>query len=396
MRYLGLTLLSLSFSSLYPVRASQQQEMLYGVRSPYLFVLDPAAPHKLNSTWLESKGQVHAVWGLTYDGSQLLSLDLLAESKNLVRIQAENGFTSVIGPTGYLWIGRSLKWHSGHGKLYAIASILLGGNDLYWIDPTTGAATVIAPIQGSATIVTVFAIDPAGQAWAMSLSPNGPGLALFLLDLASGNLFFHGNIKGIASGIVDMDFNSQGQLWASVAGQGPANGLYTIDVATLVATHVLYDQIGFASIAFAPGCVSTMYCTGKPNSEGCIPRLDISGQVSVSQIGAIVTVTDVPTASTGFLTYGLNGRAATPMQGGGTLCVAPPLRHSPLGVARKHSHAWPPCFTWWTMDMSLYLSFQPPLPPGTIINCQWWGRDPGFSAPNNLSLSNGLEFTICP
>jgi len=56
-----------------------------------------------------------------------------------------------------------------------------------------------------------------------------------------------------------------------------------------------------------------------------------------------------------------------------------------------------------SIDMNLFaVSAGPPLPlpaltiPGTVVNCQWWGRDPGFAAPNNTQLSNGLEYLVGP
>jgi hypothetical protein len=150
-----------------------------------------------------------------------------------------------------------------------------------------------------------------------------------------------------------------------------------------------------------PGPVTT-YCTAKTNSLGCTPSIGATGTPSATAAnGFVVRVVNSINNKNGLFFYGVTGRAATPFQGG-TLCVNSPIRRT-SGI---NSGGNPPpndCSGVYAIDMNSFAqSSGPPVPlaalkvPGTVVDCQSWGRDPGFAAPNNTSLSNGLEYVVGP
>ncbi|MBM4393755.1 MAG: hypothetical protein FJ090_21725, partial [Deltaproteobacteria bacterium] len=145
------------------------------------------------------------------------------------------------------------------------------------------------------------------------------------------------------------------------------------------------------------------YCTSKVNSLGCTPRIRASGLPSSSSgQGFLVTAGRVLNQKPGLLLYGIHGPAATPFQGG-FLCVAPPVRRTPAVNSFGSALPASDCTGIYAIDMNAFAigalggTPHPALTAGgTVVNCQWWGRDPGFPAPNNTTLTEGLEYTICP
>ena len=148
----------------------------------------------------------------------------------------------------------------------------------------------------------------------------------------------------------------------------------------------------------APSTVS-VYCTAKVNALGCTPSIGAAGAASASApAGFAVRATSVRNQKVGMLLYSLTGASAGPFQGG-FLCLSPPIRRVP-GVGSGGSPAGNDCSGVFTVDFNAFargLLGGTPDPalgaPGTVVEAQWWGRDPGFPSPNNTTLSDALQFT---
>jgi hypothetical protein len=166
------------------------------------------------------------------------------------------------------------------------------------------------------------------------------------------------------------------------------------------------DEVGNYSSTVTNGPYRTsvtpqVYCSGKLNSLGCLPYMTWSGTASAgASSGFTIDGNDVRNNKSGLLFYGTSGGVNVPYQGG-SLCVKSPIKRT-VSVNSGGSAAGQDCSGVYSIDMNSFAAGGlggVPLPalqtPGTVVYCQWWGRDPGFAAPNNTTLSNGLNYTVC-
>jgi hypothetical protein len=144
-----------------------------------------------------------------------------------------------------------------------------------------------------------------------------------------------------------------------------------------------------------------VYCTGKLNSLGCMPAISGFGVASATaSSGFVIEAANLRNNKSGLLFYSDAGRASLPFSGG-TLCVAAPVKRVPALFSGGTPAPANDCSGVLSIDMNAFragLLGGHPSPflsvPGTVVDAQFWGRDPGFPAPHNTALSDALEFTI--
>jgi len=151
---------------------------------------------------------------------------------------------------------------------------------------------------------------------------------------------------------------------------------------------------GHARVFLADAYLPTAYCTAKTNSLGCAPAMGFTGAPSVSVGDNFhVAADNILNFKSGLLIWSY-GFGSIPL-GGGTLCMNPPIRRTSIqnsgglllgsnctGVFDFHfSHAY---------MASLGVA------AGDTLYAQYWSRDPGFAAPNDINLTNALVFDVYP
>ena len=226
--------------------------------------------------------------------------------------------------------------------------------------------------------------------YAYSFAPDTPGSFFTDIEVIGG-------LAGIQ--------NCGGVDWSGAHVAGETYVMDTVTVANGGIAIKYTTSAGFASCngiqikqagTGSCGSVST-YCTAGTSANGCQATLSTSGSPSASAAsGFTVTATNIEGNKDGLFFVGTNGPQANAWGNGTSFqCVVPPVkRFGLLATNGTNSN----CDGTKSQDFNAYWNAAPAKNPGagTVANAQLWYRDPLNSSNQTTSLSDAVEFTVCP
>jgi hypothetical protein len=149
----------------------------------------------------------------------------------------------------------------------------------------------------------------------------------------------------------------------------------------------------FLSDPALPSSAIAGYCTSKTNSQGCVPHITSIGFPSLTDSATFfVSASEMRSSQPGMLIWSV-GQRAVPF-GGGWLCLAVPVHRTPSRDSGGSASV--NCSGSYSFHLSPGYLTSHALAPGMTVFGQFYGRDPGFAWPNNVSLTDALQFTVLP
>jgi hypothetical protein len=149
--------------------------------------------------------------------------------------------------------------------------------------------------------------------------------------------------------------------------------------------------------AYATG--PKVYCTGKLNSQGCVPSIGSIGSCSASNPSPfLVAATGIVDNKVGLLFYGFGARAQ-PFQGA-LHCVQLPTKRTEGLLSGTNGQPPPGNFCSGSFSYDFNARIQsglfPNLIPGAVVHGQFWYRDPPDPAGFGTGLTDAIFFGIAP
>jgi len=142
------------------------------------------------------------------------------------------------------------------------------------------------------------------------------------------------------------------------------------------------------------------YCTAGLSTSGCSATLSAVGTPSATAVsGFDLQAVNVEGAKDGLFFFGSGGRQANPWGNGTSFqCVVPPVSRGGLLSGTGTAGA---CDGSFSQDLNALWCATCPSPPknpgaGATTQAQLWHRDPMNTSNQTTSLSNALEFVLCP
>lgn len=289
----------------------------------------------------------------------------------------------------------------------AVGSGAFNGGDVNTVQDLHGKINNILPFLPPLATIDVLGLHLAATSPSFAVDAAGNYSTTVTFTALAGTLV----VTPLGSGPTSTDLTGQSSLPTAVAGTLVVAGT---DLALAVPINTVFafndPTTGTSGSITLIGTLRArwnwpapvIFCSPKVNSLGCTPQLTTIGIPRATASGGFtVQATNVMNNKVGLLLHGTTGAANLPFQGG-TLCVNAPLKRTP-GTSSGGNPPPNDCSGTFAVDLCAFaaggLGGNPLAAlrePGTVVHCQWWGRDPGFAAPNNSTLSAGVTYTVAP